>query len=57
MAVFCGRQRKWVQEVIGIELQPDHVELAKANIHDLRGAKVITEDYLKAIFLFLGVST
>jgi len=38
------------KEVIGIELQPDLVELAKANIHDLQGAQVLTGDFLKGDF-------
>lgn len=38
------------KEVVGIELQQDLVELAKANIYDLQGAQVWKEDFLTGDF-------
>ncbi len=36
--------------VMGIELQPDLVALARANIDDLQGAEVLTDDFLTGDF-------
>lgn len=38
------------KEVVGIELQQDLVELAKANVYDLQGAQVWKEDFLTGDF-------
>lgn len=41
-------------EVIGIELQPDLVELARANVDGLQGAQVLTDDFIQGDFSTLG---
>ena len=42
------------REVIGIELQPDLVALAQANVDGLQGAQVLTDDFLKGDFSSFG---
>jgi 2-polyprenyl-3-methyl-5-hydroxy-6-metoxy-1,4-benzoquinol methylase len=41
------------REVVGIELQPHLVELARANVQELQGAQVLTEDFLTGDFSHL----
>ena len=42
------------KEVVGIELQPDLVELARANVEGLQGAQVLTDDFITGDFSALG---
>ena len=42
------------KEVIGIELQPQLVQLARANIDELQGAQVLIGDFVKEDFSSLG---